>query len=374
MKTILASLVLATAVAVAQQAAPQAHLKPGDEVSLAPLAAAKWVQGEGPQSFEAGKIYIFECWATWCGPCVAAIPHVNGLYQKYHAKGLCVYGMNVWEDGEDKVVNFVKAKGDGMSYPVAYTGKGSAFETQWLKAAGVTGIPFAFVVKDGKLLFGTHPMQLNEARIEALLSGDEGAKKVAAELIAGNAARGKGTALAKNDTATMAAKLAEIEKLDEKSPSLSAMKLDLMIAQKDWPAATKQVAAVDGPSRKVILLMLGSRVCMQPADAYPLEFSQALVKAFGVMLAIPNGRPTPMEFVVRATLAWKAGDKEQALASAKKAAALAAAAALAQEKAAWPVAAFERLATAFTAGTPPTLNEFQGWLKEARAQAAPPVK
>ena len=32
--------------------------------------------------------------------------------------------------GKDKVAEFVKTKGDGMSYPVAYTGKGGVFETE----------------------------------------------------------------------------------------------------------------------------------------------------------------------------------------------------------------------------------------------------
>lgn len=289
--------------------------------------------------------------------------------------------MNVWEDGEDKVVKFVKAKGDGMSYPVAYTGKGSAFEKDWLKAAGVTGIPHAFVVKDGKLLFGTHPTQLTEARIEALLAGDEGVRKVVAELTASAAARGKASALAaafraaaaKNDTTTMAAKLAEIEQLEEKAPNLSSMKLDLMVAQKDWPAAIKQVGELDGPSRQVTLMLLSYKVSSQPDDAYPLDFSKALAKAFGVMLDNPNGRSSPTDHVVRATLAWKAGDKGQALTSAKRAAALAAA--LPQGgAAALPAAPFERFATAVEAGSPPSLSDFQGWLKEERAKAAPPAK
>lgn len=50
--------------------------------------------------------------------------------------GLVVSGINVWEDGRDKVAEFVKNKGDGMSYNVAYTGKGGAFETEWLNLAG----------------------------------------------------------------------------------------------------------------------------------------------------------------------------------------------------------------------------------------------
>ena len=32
----------------------------GSEVSLSPVARAEWIQGEAPESFEPGKVYIFE--------------------------------------------------------------------------------------------------------------------------------------------------------------------------------------------------------------------------------------------------------------------------------------------------------------------------
>ena len=198
-KALLTSLVLASAVAVAQQTAPptapEPTLKPGSEVKLEAVTAAKWLQGAAPQAFEPGKVYLFECWATWCGPCLAAIPHVNELHKKYFDQGLRVFGMNVWEDGEDKVATFVKAKGDGMSYPVAYAGKGSAFESDWLKPAGVRSIPHAFIVKDGKLVFTTHPSQLTDSVIEALLSGDEGVRKASAEINAAKEAARKNRGL-----------------------------------------------------------------------------------------------------------------------------------------------------------------------------------
>ena len=137
----------------------------------------EWIQGSAPEAWEPGKLYVIECWATWCGPCLAAIPHVDALYDKYKDKGLRVIGVDVWEDGKDKVAAFVKEKGDGMSYPVAYTGKGGVFETEWLKPAEVKGIPHSFVVKDGKVILTTHPAQLSEEVIEGLLAGGDAQDK-----------------------------------------------------------------------------------------------------------------------------------------------------------------------------------------------------
>ena len=64
----------------APPAAPEPTLKMGDPAPK--LTNGKWVQGDAVKKFEPGKVYVIECWATWCGPCVASIPHVNEIYGK----------------------------------------------------------------------------------------------------------------------------------------------------------------------------------------------------------------------------------------------------------------------------------------------------
>ncbi len=127
-----------------------AALKTGDEVSVEALAKARFIQGAPPEKWEEGTLYVLECWATWCAPCVAAIPHVDGLYDRYREKGLVVIGMNVRQEGREIVARFVEKKGEGRSYPVAYVGREGAFEKEWLRPAGVKGIPHAFLVKGGQ--------------------------------------------------------------------------------------------------------------------------------------------------------------------------------------------------------------------------------
>lgn len=377
-------MVLGTVAAVAQQAAPEPTIKPGSTLSLEPLAGATWVQGGPLKEFEAGKIYMFECWATWCGPCIAAIPHVNDLYKKYESKGFRVIGVNVWEDGLDKVQKFVEGKGDGMSYPVVYTGKGSEFENVWLKGAGVRGIPHAFLVKDGKLLFTTHPAQLTDEMVGEMLATADGAEKAAAKIKqaeegrnqVANTMRAFREAAAKGDADAMAARIAEVEKLDPKAMSLPGMKLDLLIARKDWEGATKLMQELPaGPARQMPVMMTANKILTAADDAYPLDFIKAVCKAYadqnsGLVAA------SPYSGVMLASLQWKCGEKEAAVASAK---ACAEAAAKAAEKGAGaanampalPAAPFADFAKSFEEGKPMPLNEFSAALSKAMREASP---
>lgn len=133
------------------------------------------IKGEAVKSFEKGKLYIFECWATWCPPCVASIPHLNELNKKMGPKGVVITGVNVWEGEKNaeavkKVKDFVKAQDDKMSYAVAIGGK--KFLKDWLEAANVNGIPHAFVINgEGIIVWMGHPMQLDEKLLGDLLTG-----------------------------------------------------------------------------------------------------------------------------------------------------------------------------------------------------------
>ena len=40
-----------------------------------------------------GKVILLDFWERWCGPCIAAIPAVEKLYEKYKDKGLQGYGI-----------------------------------------------------------------------------------------------------------------------------------------------------------------------------------------------------------------------------------------------------------------------------------------
>jgi thiol-disulfide isomerase/thioredoxin len=132
------------------------------------------LQGAAVKDFQKGEVYVFECWASWCGPCVAAIPHLNELHKQMGKKGVVITGVNVWESERDaasaqRAKDFLKAQGDKMSYRVALGGK--AFIKDWLEAAEVNGIPHAFVVAEGKIAWTGHPAQLTAEMLGDILTG-----------------------------------------------------------------------------------------------------------------------------------------------------------------------------------------------------------
>jgi thiol-disulfide isomerase/thioredoxin len=136
-------------------------LKPGDAAPA--LDVGTWVQGEPVKSFEKGKFYVVEFWATWCPPCRASIPHLTELSKEQ--KDVTFIGVDVREEETEKVAPFVKEMGEKMTYRVALDNKArekeGAMEKTWLQAAGQDGIPCAFIIdKDSKIAWIGHPMEL----------------------------------------------------------------------------------------------------------------------------------------------------------------------------------------------------------------------
>ena len=90
-------------------------LKVGDAAPK--LGVKSFVKGDPVKEFDAGKTYVVEFWATWCGPCKVSIPHLTDLQKKYPA--VPFIGVSVWEQDQGLVKPFVDEMGDKMAYRVA---------------------------------------------------------------------------------------------------------------------------------------------------------------------------------------------------------------------------------------------------------------
>ena len=55
-----------------------------------------------------GKVVLLDFWATWCDPCIQAMPHLQLLHENFKEKDVVILGINSWERQKDKVMPFLK--------------------------------------------------------------------------------------------------------------------------------------------------------------------------------------------------------------------------------------------------------------------------
>ncbi|MBA4027600.1 MAG: hypothetical protein C0475_00385 [Planctomyces sp.] len=246
----------AAAPAAGQDQAPS-PLKIGDPAPA--LSVDAFVKGAPVGSYEAGKVYVVEFWATWCGPCLTSIPHLTELAKSYKDKGVSVVGISSADRSKAEVEAFVARMGDQMNYTVAYEGD-NQMSRAFMEAAGQGGIPTAFIVdQKGRVAWIGHPL----ADMDATL----------ARVVAGN-----------YDPVAEAAKAGKIETLTQEAFSLAD--------QAAWDQAldkVDQILALDAGRLETVMLrwglLLQGKRDFAAANAYARQIAAGVLAGNGQALS-----------------------------------------------------------------------------------------
>ncbi len=111
-------------------------------------------KGEANPSAEslAGKVIFIEFWGTWCPPCVASMPEVQRIHERYSSRGLKVLAIT---NEPASVLEPFLAK-NGYTFTV-----GSDPQERVVGAYGIHAFPTAFVIgKDGNVAGISRPFDL----------------------------------------------------------------------------------------------------------------------------------------------------------------------------------------------------------------------
>lgn len=250
----------------------------GDSLTIGsqapPLDIEHWLpEGDGEfepvSEFEQGNVYVVEFWATWCGPCINSMPHLAEMQKEYADRGVRI--VSVSDEDLETVEKFLKRPtpqdedvtfGELTSAYSLTTDPDQSTFNDYMRAAGQTGIPAAFIVgKTGEIEWIGHPMQMDEP-LEKVVTDDWDrdafAEKFQQEK-ANEEAMAKAMQLARNGETADAVSLLEerIEATSDPQSLASLKQYKLRILMSD-PEMGEQVAEVvqemlDDPSEDTFL-------------------------------------------------------------------------------------------------------------------------
>ena len=119
----------------------------------------------------AGKVVILDFWATWCGPCKQAMPHLQHIAKTYADQGVVVVA-SCTNDEREKFEAWVDANHAELpDILFVHDPKARADDRGSLKSFGVMMIPVTFVIdREGKVAKAVGGYTPGEVLVDAALA------------------------------------------------------------------------------------------------------------------------------------------------------------------------------------------------------------
>ena len=96
-----------------------------------------------------GKYVLFDCWATWCGPCIAQMPYLEAVSEKYDGANFVTIGINI-DEKIDNAKSYLKNK--PSNYKQVYAGV-PKLHKELSVAYGIESIPAIWLINpEGKII------------------------------------------------------------------------------------------------------------------------------------------------------------------------------------------------------------------------------
>jgi peroxiredoxin len=98
-----------------------------------------------------GRVLLVDYWATWCQPCLLALPGVVAAHRRFHTSGLDVVTISIDEQGARARV-VAKVAELELPFPVVFDGKG--WKSELAVANKVLAVPATFLIdRKGRVRF-----------------------------------------------------------------------------------------------------------------------------------------------------------------------------------------------------------------------------
>lgn len=94
-----------------------------------------------------GTVVLVDFWATWCVPCIKAMPDLKKVYDEFGGKGFEIVGISL-DSEKQKLEDYLKK--ESIGWPQYFDGQG--WDNELARKFGIESIPSTFLIgKDGAI-------------------------------------------------------------------------------------------------------------------------------------------------------------------------------------------------------------------------------